>query len=212
MHVRWAALVGLVVGLVLAGGPVAQGQTRAAQRPPAIADLKFDPESPQTGDKLKVRFSLPEGTERAEVVWKVNGEEVQSSDYDLVEKLVELDRQVKGGDLVRAEITLFDSSGASLRTVSREVQVRNAAPVVRLSGQRMEGRTYRATVEAKDPEEGAIVLTLEDAPKGMRMDPKGNIDWPIGQGVSGSFQVKVKAMNEQGQITYLTFPVTIRWQ
>jgi len=210
------AMMGLMLTGILMfppGSLIAQGQGQSARSGPAApVQVKFEPDSPKTGDKVRIRFTLPDGAERAEVVWKVDGQEVQTSSYDPMRKFVELETPVKAGQKVGVDITLFDVSGDALNTLTREVEVGNAAPKLRVVSQRLDGRVYRAKIEASDPEEDPVKLTLEEGPKGMKMDAEGNIEWTLDQGVSGSFQLRVKAADDQGQVTYLMIPVTIRWK
>jgi hypothetical protein len=195
----------LTAVLICLGLSPAFGQSGA----PTVVDVKVDPEQPRTGDTIKIWFNLGKGAERAEVRWSLNGEEVQLSDYVEAEKYVELDRPAKAGDKIVATITPFDASGEAGKAIVRPIVCANAPPELKLVDQRIEKGTYRARIEARDPQGGAVSLTLEQAPPGMKMDAKGNIEWALGSDTAGKFPVKVKAKGDGGEAV-LSFDVGIK--
>ncbi len=196
----------LAVCMVCVGLSATYGQGGA----PTVVDLKVDPEQPRTGDTIKIWFNLGEGAERAEVRWSVNGEEVQLADYVEAVKYVELDRPAKAGDKIVATITPFDASGEAGQAVVRHIFCASAPPELKVVDQRIEKNAYRAKIEARDPQGGAVSLILEQAPPGMKMDAKGSIEWALGNDTAGKFPVKVRARGDRSGEAVLSFDVGIK--
>jgi hypothetical protein len=175
-----------------------------------VVDVKVEPEQPRTGDTIKLWFNLGEGTQRAEVRWSLNGEEVQLSDYAEALKFVEFERPAKAGDTIVATITPFDATGEAGRPLVRRIVCASAPPELRVVDQRIEGNAYKAKIEANDPQGGTVSLSLDAAPPGMKMDPRGSIDWPLSQNTAGRFPVKVRGKTGQGGEAVLSFDVGIK--
>ncbi len=189
--------------------PAAYGQDVAPKRA-TVVDVKVEPEQPRTGDRIKIWFNLGGGAERAEVRWSLNGEEVQQSDYVEAVKYVEFGSPAKAGDKIVATITPFDASGEAGEAIVRRIVCANAPPELKVVDQRIEDNAYRAKIEARDPQGGAVALSLDNAPPGMKMDPRGSIDWPLGNDTAGRFPVKVRGKTAQGGESVLSFDVGIR--
>jgi hypothetical protein len=204
-HFRHWCLV-LTAVLICLGLSPAYGQSGA----PTVVDVKVDPQQPQTGDTIKIWFNLGEGAERAEVRWSVNGEEVQLTDYVESVKFVELERPAKAGDKIEATITPFDASGEAGKAIVRQIVCASAPPELKLVDQRIEKGAYRARIEARDRQGGAVSLVLEQAPPGMKMDAKGNIEWALGNDTAGRFPVKVRAKGDKSGEAVLSFDVGIK--
>jgi hypothetical protein len=192
--------------LVCTGLPTAYARGSSA----TVVDIKVEPAQPRTGDTVKIWFNLGEGAARAEVRWSLNGEEVQLSDYVEAVKYVEFDRPAKAGDTIVATITPFDATGEAGRAVVRRIVCATAPPQLKVVNQRIEGNSYRAKIEARDPQGGTVSLSLDAAPPGMNMDPMGTIDWPLGKDTAGRFPVKVRGKTGQGGESVLSFDVGIR--
>lgn len=175
-----------------------------------MVDLRVEPEQPRTGDTIKIWFNLGPGAARAEVRWSVNGEEAQISDYIESEKFVALDKPAKAGDTILATITPFDVSGTAGRAIVRRIVCGGAPPELKLVDQRIENGKYLAKVEARDPQGGTVSLSLDAAPPGMKIDPRGSIDWPLGNDTAGKFPVKVRGKTPQGGESILSFDVGIK--
>jgi hypothetical protein len=196
----------LALCMVCVGFSATYGQGGA----PTVVDLKVDPEQPRTGDTVKIWFNLGQGAERAEVRWSVNGEEVQTSDYLEAVRYVELDRPAKAGDKIVATVTPFDASGEAGKAIVRKIVCASAPPELQVVDQRIEKNAYKARIEARDPQGGAVSLILEQAPPGMKMDAKGSIEWALGRDTAGKFPVKVRAKGDKSGEAVLSFDVGIK--
>ncbi len=184
----------------------AYGQSSAA----TVVSLRVEPEQPRTGDTIKIWFNLGPDAARAEVRWLVNGEEAQISDYVESVKYVALDKPAKAGDTIVATITPFDVSGTAGRAVVRQIVCGGAPPELKVVDQRIEEGAYKAKIEARDPQGGTVSLSLDAAPPGMKIDPRGSIDWPIGNDTAGKFSVKVRGKTAKGGESILSFDVGIK--
>ncbi|MBI4963374.1 MAG: hypothetical protein HY913_08855 [Desulfomonile tiedjei] len=215
----WLLLFACLICLTFQTPSASFGQTDADDEPELTApestapeaaqvtELKLDPERPETGSRLKA-FIKMSGAVRAEVRWSLNGEEVDLVDYDGLSGHVDFAKPLRAGDKVAVAVTPFDVSQAPGNTATREVVCINAAPNLRLVKQEIVGYNYRAQVEAKDPENEPLELTIE-GPPGMAIDPKGHVSWTIGTQTSGQFQIKVSAKDKEGATAILTYSIQI---
>jgi hypothetical protein len=184
-----------------------QGTPQLTPEPARVTDLRFDPERPETGANLRAVIKMA-GAVRAEVRWSLNGEEVDLVDFDGLSDHVNFDRPIKSGDKIEVAVTPFDLAQAPGKTVTKEVVCGNAPPNLRLVKQQIVGHNYVAKVEATDPEETPVKLTLE-GPPGMRIDQKGNVLWKIGTRTNGQFQVKITAKDQEGAAAVLSYSIQI---
>jgi hypothetical protein len=189
----------------------AQGQTTGRSK--AISNVRTDPASPRTGDKIKLLFDPSENVVRAEIKWTVNGTQIQASDYDAVHQNLELNYPIKSGDVIVASILPYEAGGIQGQAVEHRFVVGNAPPILSVVNQNITDKgLYTAKIEAKNPQGGAITLKLEQAPTGLTMDPNGNIEWNMGRGTTGKFSVRVVGEDQDGQKTFLTYEIGVRWQ
>lgn len=182
-----------------------------------ISDIKTDPASPRTGDKVRLLFKPSEELNRAEITWTVNGNAAGSASYDATHTDIELAQPIKSGDVVVASITPYEIGGIEGKRLEHRFVCGNAPPLLSVTNQSLNptgqhGALYTAQIEASNPQGGEVKLKLEQAPPGMTMDPKGNIQWKVDDKTSGKFSIRVVGEDADGQKTYLTYPVGINWQ
>jgi hypothetical protein len=197
----------VVAAAATAGSAVAQDE---ASQPgvPFVSNASFDPPLPETGSKLKLRLKL-ESAARAEVRWSINGEEVETLDYDGLAGFVPLGKPIKAEDRISVTVIPFDASGSTGNELKKTVVCGNAPPLLRVANQNLTRDTYTAKIEARDPENDPVTLSLE-GPPGMLIDQKGNVTWKIGPTTSGSFTVVVTGKDEKGGQGVLTYSIGIR--
>jgi len=186
-----------------------QEDVEQKEEAPVVTNVRFDPADPETGSNLKVDFKLNESAVRAEVKWFVNEVEIGPGKYDGVSAHAELGQPIKEGDKIKAEITPFAGDGTEGAVATKSVTVRNAPPELEMAYQKLEGQTYKAKVEAKDPDGDEVTLDLQ-GPEGMKIDQKGNITWKLPSKTAGKFDVKVTARDGKGAEAVLTFTLGIR--
>jgi len=174
-------------------------------------DATVDPGVPRTGDTIKLALQLQEDAIRAEVKWIINGEQVQTSEYDFQNRTIQLDRPIKMGDVVVATITAYDVAGNSGRPLERRIVVQKAAPMVKVTNEAIRAGTYTAKIEASDPDGRPVTLTLAQGPEGLTMDGSGNIEWQLLKDKSGRFPLSVVAEDDQGNKSYFSYEVGIKW-
>lgn len=180
--------------------------------PPVVSEAKFDPPQPVAGQPIKLQVKLAGTAIRAEVKWSVNGEEVETSDYDGLGKLVEFNKKTTAGDKVSAVVIPYDPVSAPGTKTKKEIVIGSAPPVVKVSDQKIVGNTYTARVDAQDPQGGPIKFTINQAPEGLSVDSQGNVTWKVSEAVSGSFPVVITASDEKGAKTVVSFTIDLRWK
>jgi hypothetical protein len=200
------AAVSVVIWTLLGGCLVAASEEGA----PRVKELKFSPERPETGDALKMRIALDGGALRAEVKTLKNNDELGTTYYDGLSEFFEIKDRFKAGDQVKVEVTPFDAQGASGPPVVKTVEIVNAPPTAKLMNQKITGSTYTARVEAKDPEGDPITFSVKEGPAGLTVDQKGNVNWTVGDTVSGTFPISISVKDSHGAEVVVSYTVGLR--
>jgi hypothetical protein len=197
--------------VVVIGYPVGGRCQGSLGSGPMVINVKTDPMAPRTGDTIRLLFDLAGDAIRAEVAWSINGQQVQTSQYDLQNTSIQFDQPIKLGDVIVASITAYDAGGNSSRPYERRIVCQKAAPVVKITNEAIRAGMYTAKVAATDPDGGRVTLTLEEGPEGLKMDESGNIEWRLEKDKSGRFPLKVVAEDERGNKSYFMYEVGIKW-
>jgi hypothetical protein len=188
-----------------------QGTEPPAEGPPILLNqnsVKFHPAAPETGDKLTLQIKMGEQVASAEVRWTINGDHFNTVFFDGSTESLELNRAIKGGDVIEVEVAPYDNSGTAGIPISKKVVCRKAAPSLKLAEQKIDGNTYRAKVEAKDPEGEPLTLSIE-GPQGIAIDQKGAITWKFNEKATGKFDIKVTAKDKTGNLAELSYSFRI---
>jgi hypothetical protein len=170
--------------------------------------VRFQPANPETGDKLALIIKMSEQIPSVEVRWSVNGDHFDTVHYDGSTESVELNKPIKSGDEIEVEVIPYDLSGTPGSPVKKKVVCRKAPPTLKLLRQKVDKDTYSAAVEAKDPEDQPLSLSLE-GPPGMSIDNNGAITWKITESTTGKFDVKVTATDTAGGKAVLDYSFRI---
>ncbi|MFH1112477.1 MAG: putative Ig domain-containing protein [Pseudomonadota bacterium] len=203
---QWLTMLALLVAVP--GYQAADCRAESGKEaPPYLSDLRFDPERPETGEKIKLYLKLNNAV-RAECRWSVNDEEVDFTDYNGVDDHVVFDKQLKAGDVLKVSVTPFNSEGDEGKTLEKTLKFRDSPPLLKLLDQNLKDSVYTAKVEAKDPEEKPVKLNIE-GPKGMEIDQEGNITWKMESGTQGKFPVKITGTDEKGAQAVLSYTIGI---
>lgn len=215
MNHKFTIIVISALFLFLIGETGLFAQTPAPEspvdKPPILFgkdSVKFHPAAPETGDKLTLRIKMNEQTASAEIRWSINGEHFDTMFYDGAAESVELNKAIKSGDVIEAELIPYDMSGVAGVPIKKKVVCRKAPPTLRFAGQKIDGNIYRAKVEAKDTEGEPVTLSI-DGPDGMVINQQGAITWKFGEKTSGKFEVKVTAKDKTGGQTQLSYSFRI---
>ncbi len=192
------------VSLVLYCRVLAEEKDEEAWRP----KISVIPAVPVTGDRLKVKLlnQVPTGIE-LKYLWKVNGKIVQDSRIPL------LNYDIKRGDKIEVIVrSFFEELDSSVIPVSKILFVQNAAPILSIGKEEMQGSVYTAHLLVKDPEGDSVKLTLKNGPSGMIVDNVTDLlYWKIPEGTSGVFPIIVVAEDDKGGKTVLSYSIKIDW-
>jgi len=173
--------------------------------------VRFQPANPETGDKLALIIKMTEQIPSVEVRWSVNGDHFDTVHYDGSGESVELNRPIKSGDEIEAEVIPYDLSGTPGMAVQKKVVCRKAPPTLKLVRQKIEKDTYTAVIEVKDPEDQPVSLAIE-GPPGMTIDNNGAITWKITEKTTGKYDVKVTGTDNVGGRAVLSYSFRISRQ
>ncbi|HOV86589.1 MAG TPA: Ig domain-containing protein [Syntrophobacteraceae bacterium] len=174
----------------------------------AIEEVSIEPAFPVTGESLSVVVKA-KGLEGSftdlTYSWRINGQVVQESTSDKLEK------PVFRGDYVEVLVSPRVSAG-SVKPVTGCVVIANSAPNVQVQSQTMgSDGNYRAQLSALDPEKDPVTFSLKKGPPGMTIEATtGTIHWSPGADVKGSFPVEVSAVDSQGAEAILSYQIQVR--
>jgi hypothetical protein len=173
---------------------------------PRINSVEISPSSPQHGTDLSLNADVDDadGDDITLLArWFVNEKEVSTEE-------VLSGSKIKAADKVYALVTPFDGTNEGLPVNSGWVLVQNSPPEIVSAPPSIEGRTMNYEIEMKDGDGDNIDLSLEQGPNGMRLE--GNrLIWEAPEiDKDTSFLVKIKARDERGGETSVSFSLDVR--
>lgn len=197
------------------GGAIAPASPRIspevlADTPPRITSLKFSPETPVAGDKVKAlveTFDKEGDSVTVEYHWAKNGSPLFETSDTLT-----LSEDFKRGDKITVTAAPDDGKRKG-NPVSANLFVANSLPVMKPSQEtfRYEGREYSYQMKAVDPDGDTLTYSLKAAPQGMTIDSAaGLIKWSIPPGFKGKSQVIVSVADGHGGEVLQSFSLEIR--
>lgn len=174
--------------------------------PPAIGPLDISPGSPKHGVELSLNAGFRDADEDDVMLrarWFVNDEEVGTG--EILEG-----SKIKAGDQVYALVTPFDGTDEGLQVNSGWVLVQNSPPEIIYTPPSVEGRTMNYEIEVKDSDGDNVDLSLEQGPTGMRLEGT-TLVWEAPEVEKDtSFVIKIKARDERGGETSVSFSLDLR--
>lgn len=175
---------------------------------PRVSGLQvsLEPGNAVTGDQLKAKVEFPVAAEDGIsmlYIWSINGEKVQES-VDPV-----FHAPVKCGDFVELQVSLANELQEEIAGCSSFIG--NAPPRLSLVEQKLDQTgLYLGRLEILDPEQDAVTLYLTSSPKGMSIDSRSKtIEWLVGPGQQGAFDVAIAAKDERGAEALLTYQIKV---
>lgn len=170
--------------------------------PPRIVKAKLSPQIPRVNSIIYVEieaYDVDNDNIDFKYRWYLNGKFV--SDRDI------LDIEKKRGDIITVEITPYDNEIEG-KIVKLETRVFNSVPVVSESTPLFEDNIYRYQVVATDPDGDTLTYKLQDAPRGMSIDPtKGIVTWKVDSSYKGEIEYKILISDNHGGEVLI--PVTV---
>jgi hypothetical protein len=173
---------------------------------PEISSIRILPEIIKPGDALSV---AAEGNDRdGDSVtflyeWTVNGKPAGNKE--------KIEAPVKRGDKVCIRVTPCDRDGQGRPLVlNREIQ--NHPPIIQEHREfNFDGTTYTYQVKASDPDEDALVYSLEGAPDGMSIDKsRGLITWKVPAEFKGDAGATAVVNDGNGGIARYNLKISIK--
>ena len=175
--------------------------------PPGIGSLELSPGEPKHGTDIHVNATGLKDLDgdRVELLvrWFVNDEEVGTGE-------VLSGSKIKVADKVYALVIPSDGIDEGLQMNSGWVIVQNSPPDIVFSLPSVNEGKINHEVKVKDVDGDKFDLSLEESPPGMRME--GNrLVWEIPEVERDtSFMVKIKARDERGGESSISFPLNIK--
>jgi hypothetical protein len=174
--------------------------------PPAINFIKISQDSPQHGTDLSLNADVADADGDDVILrvrWFVNEEEVSTDE-------VLSGSKIKAADKAYALVTPFDGTDEGLTVNSGWVLVQNSPPEFVSGPPTMGERTMNSEIEVIDGDGDNVVLSLEESPPGMRLEGNRLIWEAPGLEKDTSFAVKIKARDERGGETVVSFSLDLR--
>jgi len=211
MHIRIIALIACLI-LTATNAAMAQQAAEAPteETPPGKPQIAFEPANPLSGDRLKLRVTLGEGTLWAVVHWKLN--DAPAGEYRMGQNdtQVPFEGKLAAGDMIEASVIPYSFFSVEGEAASIKLKVNKAPPDLKLVSQDITGSVYRAVVKVHDQEGGPISLTLKEGPPGMTLTQDGKITWRFDQKTSGRFSVAVSAKDKFGCEAVLSYSFGVK--
>ncbi|MEJ2568500.1 MAG: hypothetical protein P8Z50_06490 [candidate division WOR-3 bacterium] len=174
--------------------------------PPEIISVEPSPPNPRHGTDLSLNTDVTDADEDDVTLharWFVNGEEVSTGE-------VLSGSEIKAADQVYALVRPYDGTDEGLPVNTGWVLVQNSPPEFTESSPRWEERLMNYDLEVKDPDGDNVELLLEESPPGMRLEGTKLIWESPEVERDTSFNVTVKARDERGGETSLSFSLDIK--
>lgn len=114
------------------------------------------------------------------------------------------------GDRLTLRVTPYDGAERGKPFTLPEHIVPNAPPrFTSTPPGEFSSMTYVYKAQVVDPDGDDVALALEKAPQGMKMDAEGKIEWEIGQGAKGVYDVAISADDGRGGRTLQEYRIKI---
>ncbi|MEJ2306414.1 MAG: hypothetical protein P8Y62_10115 [candidate division WOR-3 bacterium] len=183
-------------------GPVVITNTK-----PEIIHVYIDPSEPRYGEELSILGDVRDPDDEDDVSfivdWFINGQLGFSG-----EKLP--GNKIKAGDEIYAIVEPFDGSETGSEVETDKVPVQNSPPEIGGGLPEWKERLMNYDLELKDPDGDNVELSLEESPPGMRLEGTTLIWQSPEVERDTSFNVTVKAREERGGETSLSFSLDIK--
>ena len=160
--------------------------------------------TPPTVTRVLLEASLDDGVRRFRV--EADGSDLDGDAIEYVFRWLHNDTQVEErdnsevelpsvvrGDTILVEVTPSDGVMKGNSVVAGPLTIPNAAPAITSTPpQIIHDRRYVYQLHATDPDHDIITYQLQVGPSSMIIDPiRGRIEWPIPQGLSGTYHVRI---------------------
>jgi hypothetical protein len=172
----------------------------------AIAKAKMKLETVDGKDIFRVVLEKYEEGNSKEITyryeWTINGQPAGSGNDSV--------SGFKRGDKVAVKITPFHGEKPGVpRTLTVDVQ--NTPPKVSESKEpKYEGKTFKAQINASDPDGDVLSYELLKGPDGLTIDKKsGMVSWPLKENDAGDYPIHVKITDGHGGETTYQLTATI---
>jgi hypothetical protein len=174
--------------------------------PPSIGSLSLSTSEPKYGTDISLNASLKDlDGDKVELLvrWFVNDEEVGTGE-------VLSGSKIKAADKVYALATPFDGIDKGLPMNSGWVVVQNSPPDIVIAPISVKGKAMSNEIKVKDVDGDSFDLSLEESPPGMKLEGT-RLVWEIPEVERDtSFMVKVKARDERGGESSISFPLSVK--
>lgn len=201
---------GAVISVVVNGeGYAGKGTVQIHNSPPRIEAVKFFPATFYHGTDITaapVAEDADADTVSFRYLWSINGEELLANDSPVL-----TGDRFRHGDRIALRVTPFDDEEEGAAFQSGEIIVPNAPPIITSTPPAsFKSQVYRYQVRAEDADGDSLTYNLVNPPTGMSINKgNGEIVWPIGEGQSGKYIVKIEIEDEAGAKAFQDYAITL---
>jgi hypothetical protein len=174
--------------------------------PPAINSVEISPANPRHGTDLTLNADVEEADGddiTLNARWFVNDEEVGTGE-------TLSGSEIKAADKVYSLVRPYDGTDEGLPVNTGWILVQNSPPEISVGTPQKEESLTNYDLEVKDPDGDNVELLLEESPPGMRLEGTTLIWQSPEVERDTSFNVTVKARDERGGETSLSFSLDIK--
>jgi hypothetical protein len=190
----------------ISGRVILSNEVEIVNALPEITHIRILPEAFKPGDALSVAAegNDPDGDSVTFLYeWTVNGKSAGNK--------AKIEAPVKRGDKVCIRVTPCDPEGhGRLFVLNREIQ--NHPPIIQEHGEfNFDGTVYSYHVKASDPDDDALVYSLEGAPEGMSIDKStGMMTWKVPAEFKGNADATAVVNDGNGGIARYNLKISIK--
>ena len=133
--------------------------------------------------------------------WSINGQ--HASDEET------LAADLKRDDTITVEVTPNDGEDRGTKVILKS-RVYNSLPIITSTDPVFDGKVYKYSIAATDPDGDQITYALREAPQGMIIDSRsGEITWEVKPEDLGLFDIEVSVKDNHGGELIIPFTTNI---
>lgn len=192
------------------GQPAVSVPFQVHNTPPVIASVKIVPVGDRILGPLKVEVEATDAEQDQITLsyqWLKDQQEITEATGPVLEPSF-----FEKGKIFSVRVTPSDRYGQGQAVISsNSLRVVNVAPTITSSPPvTLEGGVFRYQITAEDPDNPAIVYSLNAGPPGMKMSPEGLIEWTPKPGQAGNITVEIKAADPDGGSATQRFSLSLQ--
>lgn len=191
------------------GRPLVSSPIKILNSPPAVQEVRIEPERPASSDSLtaRVKGSDPDGDFiYYSFQWEKNGKVMDQERDSVLER-----GKFRKGDSVAVTVTPDDREVQGASRKSQVVVVSGSPPIITSSPpSTVEKGMYSYQVKVHQVDPGRLTFVLKSGPAGMAIDKDtGLIQWSVKKEARGTYPVEIEVSDDDGAKSTQKYELTV---